>query len=201
MPELRATLTQLVRDLRAPDVEKIGRSMPHPLSGKPGYVYPDPYPPGATDEQIAIFSDEFGIQIPYDVREWLKITDGAAGFLGIASTLRGWDIASMWKQRPHWYQKQWIPVGSDLFGNFYLRVPDSADGMRGGVCFVEGTISHELAYAVASDTLHLAYFVLDMRTVIKSYKETYGWPFDRDFVISRDPQIADVNVAPLPWDL
>ncbi len=201
MSDLRVRLSQLVKELRAPDLDKIGRSMTNPLSLEPGYIFPDPYPPGATDEQLAFFSRQFGIPFPPDLREWLKITNGAAGFFGVGSPQPDRDISAMWKQRPEWREKRWIPAGRDTFGNFYLAVPHIDKNSRGGVCFVEGTISYQLEYAVASDTLHFAEFVLEMRTVMKSYDDKYGWPFEKDFVLSKDPKILDVKTAPMPWDV
>jgi hypothetical protein len=201
MSDLRAKLIRLVKELRAPAAEKIGRSMPNPLSGRPGFVFPDPYPPGASDKQLDLFSKQFGIPIPSDLSEWLRITNGGAGFFGVAPVHPDRDIEVMWKIRPYWLEKGWIPVGTDTFGNFYVLVPEIDKHLRGGVCFVEGTQSDQLSFTVASDTLHYAEFELEMRTVMKSYDDEYRWRCDKEFVTSKDPKIVEVAVAPMRWDI
>ena len=82
--------------------------MTNPLTGKPGYVFPDPYPPGATDKQLDFFTEQFRIPFPRDLREWLRITNGAAGFFGVAPVHPARDIGQVWKLRPEWLEKRWI---------------------------------------------------------------------------------------------
>jgi len=169
-----------------------------PVSGKPGWVPPDPYPAGVTEEDLTAFTSHTGIELPDDVIEWLKITNGAPGFLGIGAAQRGCNMEKLWQLAVRLRRKGWIPVGRDDFGNYYVRVVRESGG-RGGVLHVEGTSTDELAYAVASDTLHFAVFSLEEKEALNS-GETYGWPGDKSFVLSKDPELAHVEGARFLWD-
>jgi hypothetical protein len=136
--------------------------------------------------------------LPDDIKEWLRITNGAAGFFGLDPAYRDRNIEGVWQAVPYLHQEGWIPVGNDAFGNYYVRVVSESGG-RSGVFHVEGTMADELAYVVASDTLHLAEFVLEEREVLNSGK-TYGWPWDKSFVLSKDPELRHIEGARFPWE-
>lgn len=167
----------------------------NPLFAKPGYALSDPYPAGITEEELAAFTSRTGIKLPEDVKQWLRITNGASGFYGIGSAQQGANMERLWELRPVLRQR-WIPVGSDDFGNFYVRVVPESGG-RGGVFYVEATSTDELEYAAASDTVHFALFSLEQRL---EGHETYGWPRDKSFVLSKDPDLAHVEGARFFWD-
>jgi len=175
-----------------------GRTL-NPLTGQPGFPRRDPYPPGASNAELDAFSKRTGIELPDDVRAWLRITNGATGYFGIAPTQEGCDIEEMWSLAPEWQQRGWIPVGVDAYGNYYVRVSQGDDDSANAVCFVEGTNRDKLAYAAATDTLHFATFSLKECIVLNVGRE-HGWPFDESLVLSQDPGLAEVTVAPLPWD-
>ena len=205
MDELELQLSALTKVLRAACEGKIGKLRQNPLSGKLDYVMPDPYPPGASPQLIAGFTRRTGIQLPIDVVKWLRISNGAAGFFGIKAESEGRDIEWLWRRfHPVWRKKRWIPIGSDGFGNFYVRV--ATRKMVVGVYFVEGMNSDELGYAVASDTLHFVQFSLDNESRFAatstelSYPERFPWPFDKRFVLAHDPNIVECRAAPLPWE-
>lgn len=181
----------------------------NPLTGKPGFVPRDPYPAGATEVDLKEFTSRTGVDFPDDVKEWLRITNGPSGFYGVGSAQKGSNMEELWELRPDLRQPGWIPVGTDDFGNFYVRVVPESGG-RGGVFYVEATSTDELAYAAASDTLHFAQFSLEerlhvtpefssMEEAIKSGK-LYGWPRDKSFVLSKDPDLAHVEGGPFFWD-
>jgi hypothetical protein len=105
-------------------------------------------------------------------------------------------MEEIWQLWPEWRDNNWIPVGRDS-GNFYVRAVPKSE--RGGVFYVEATISDKLQYAVASDTLHFAWFNLRHFEALESHK-TSGWPQDKSFMLSQDPELAREEGAPFPWD-
>jgi hypothetical protein len=169
----------------------------NPFTGEPGYVPRDPYPPGASEDDFAAFRTRTGVDLPDDIKVWLRLTDGAAGFFGVDPNSKDRSIEGIWEMVPDLRQEGRIPVGCDDFGNFYLRVVPKLGG-RGGVYHVEGHMPDELYYVVASDTLHLAEFILEQEEALVSH-ETYGWPFDKSFVLSKDPEILNVENAIFAW--
>jgi hypothetical protein len=193
-------LRKVVGELRRESADKIGRVTQNPFTGRMDYVLPDPFPPGVTIDLLEAFKRRIGVAMPGDLKTWLTITNGAAGFFGLALEGENWSIDGMWESEPHWRKNEWFPVGSDGAGNYYLRVGEH------GVCFVEGTSTETLRYAVASDILHFANFAIDERLRLslpddgRPYSERFPWPFVRAFVTATDPDILKVTCAPMPWD-
>lgn len=169
----------------------------NPFTLEPGYVPTDPYPPGASEDDFAAFRARTGVDLPDDIKVWLRMTNGAAGFFGVDPDPQRRSIEGIWETVPDLRQEEWIPVGRDDFGNFYIRVVPKSGG-RGGVFHVEATMIDELCYAVASDALHLAEFILEQDEARVS-KETYGWPLNKSFVVSKDPEILNVENARFVW--
>lgn len=209
MSTLTERLVELLEKNRLRAEQTWEKVKDNPLFARPEYVRPDQYPAGATEEDLEAFTFRTGIELPDDVKQWLRITNGQPGFYGIGSAQKGANIEELWEVRPDLRQPGWIPVGTDDFGNFYVRiVPES--GGRGGVFYVEATSTDELAYAAASDTLHFAQFSLEeslhvipefssMEEAIQSGK-LYGWPRDESFVLSKDPDLTHVEGGPFFWD-
>jgi hypothetical protein len=199
--DLKKAIVEMLERKRRSIEEEYGpsRTMVNPFTLEPGFVLPDPYPKGVTERQLRAFRSRTGVELPDDVREWLRITNGASGFFGIGSAPKGSNVEEIWRLTPEWRENRWIPVGRDDFGNFFVRVvPES--GKRGGVFLVEATISDELVYAAASDTLHFAWFDLRHSEALQTHK-TSGWPQDESFVLSQDPELAHVEGAPFYWEL
>jgi len=181
----------------------------NPLFTRPGFVWPDLYAAGATEEDLTAFTSRTEIELPDDVKQWLRITNGPSAFYGIGSAQKGANMEELWELLPDLRQPGWIPVGTDDVGNIYVRVVSESGG-RGGVFYVHATSPDELAYAAASDTLHFAVFSLEeslhvtpeFSSVEEAYKsgKMYGWPRDKSFVLSKDPELAHVEGAPLFWD-
>lgn len=199
MRDVIGRLVELLTRRRERYEGQLGRPIVHPITGKPGFFIINPYPPAATDEDLDQFVIRTGVELPADIRTWLKVTNGAGGFFGVKPVDERCDIENIWRQRPEWQRNQWIPVGKDAFGNWYVRIPAATTPNRGAICFVEYMDPNVLVYVAASSPLNFAEFELENREALDAGEE-YGWPFDRAFVLSRDPELAHADIAPLPWE-
>jgi cell wall assembly regulator SMI1 len=139
-----------------------------------------------------------GVSFPPSLRAWLAMCNGSfaaqGGLLGVGRTEANLDIFHAWAIYPEWKRLGWIPVAADGCGNYYVVVPRGPNGEF--ACFIDTAESpFALCYAVASDALHLAYFML--------HRECHrsGWPFDEAWVTSVDPRIIHCDCAPMPWEL
>lgn len=198
MSHIIGRLVQLLEKRRLHFERTYAHMTLHPLSGKPGFVPPDPYPKGAVEEEFLAFRARTGIDLPDDVKHWLRITNAPSGFFGIGSAQKGSNMEELWQLVPQLRREGWIPVGRDTSGNFYVRVVLEA-GKRGGVFYVHGTNTDELACVVASSTLHFALFCLEELEAGRS-GQAYGWPQDKAFVLSKDPELVHVEGARFFWD-
>jgi len=202
------------------DFETRQRAMTvHPITGKP--LRKDdviaPFPKGATDTQMDSFSRRTHMSLPTSLREWLKITNGAAGLYGVRPTQPGRDIETVWERYPEFRSQAWLPVADDGFGNFYIEPACEA------VCFVEvGHSLNTVAYVVASDMLYFASFMLEDRLGLhRQLAESKGidirpaktrlrrggcppktnpWPFNREYMMARNPDLKFVKGLPFAWE-
>lgn len=154
-----------------------------------------PLPTGANPGQIASLERNLGHPIPAGLRRWLSVCNGymagPGGLYGAEVDRASLDInQASW---PEWRALGWIPIAGDGNGNAYV-VPALPQKDDEPVYFVDcaGDPS-SLAYIVASSIPQFLTFLLrrDMGEP--------GWPFDRDYVLDRDPLIADVDADRLPW--
>jgi hypothetical protein len=197
--DLKKILVEMLEKRRSRLERKYSRMTVNPLSGESGWAPPDSYPKGVTEKDLRAFHSRTGIELPDDAKEWLRITNGPPGFCGLGSAQKSVNMEGLWQLFPDWRNNGWIPVGTDDFGNYYVRVVPKS-GRQGGVFFVEANISDKLVYAVASDTLHFALFYLKHFEALET-RRTSGWPQDKSFVLSQDPALARVVGAPLYVDL
>lgn len=220
--DLHSRLIELLnRRQKASDEWWRGRKT-NPLSGKPLKKgdRPDVFPTGATDRQLDKFSARTGVTLPSGLREWLKITNGAAGFFGVPPVQRGCSIEELWGFRPDWKDRAWIPIGRDDFGNYYVQLaPMASNAAIQPVVFVEAI--GDSVYVVASDALHFALFRLEEGFGIhEELAKSKGleaffpraklrrdapklamhpWPFSKKYMLFRDPRLAYVEGLRLPW--
>lgn len=147
-------LRELLRS-RSENSKKV-TSRINPFSLETGFEPLDPYPPPATESEIQSFCESIGVDFTTDIKEWLKISNGPAGFFDINWAQKGCRIEEVWLDYPDWKRNGWVPIARDGFGNFYLK---SVDRLRESpVCFVEALQSDKMAYAVASNALQFARF-------------------------------------------
>jgi len=152
---------------------------------------------GASAEQIAAFEQGTGLAMPRELSEWLFLCNGTrageGGLFGVDSCEAHLSIGWMLELYPEWKKRGWFPVGSDGCGNYYVMCRDSvADSWP--ISFIDTGVNPEsLAYAVGSSVGHFLLFILEEQ------HEQMNWPFDKDFVLDRDPEFAKITIAPLPW--
>jgi hypothetical protein len=158
-------------------------------------------PAGVTDIEIDAFTQRTGLPVPQELREWLHFTNGPCigpgGIYGILPRRRHLDIESVYGLYSGFKHKQWLPLGTDGCGNFFvLALNSEPTGIR-PVYFVDvhqGT-SHELpTYAVASELW------LFLRFLFRAELGNTSWPFDASAVLANDTELASVTGAPLPWN-
>jgi len=166
------------------------------VSVPPGYIFPT----GADRSSIEKFENEFGIQLPVDLKNWLEISNGPlvgpGGIFGIGNVSNGLSIANHLRLYPAWPARGWIPIAADGCGNYYALDFSGAYKDLHPIIFVEPSIDDlEPAYVVAS-CLWIFLESLLLREVHES-----RWPFDREEVVKRDPNILRVIGISLPWEV
>lgn len=215
---LRDRISELLLAEKRDSETRQGAMTMHPITGKP--LRKDDliaaFPKGATDTQMDLFSRRTRVSLPASLREWLKITNGAAGFYGVRPTQPGRDIETIWERYPDFRSQSWLPVADDGFGNFYVQPACEA------VCLVE--VIHSLdtvAYVVASDMLYFALFMLEDRLGLHrqlaeskeidirlpkarwrrggSPAKSNPWPFNRKYMMARNPDLKSVQGLPFAW--
>jgi len=155
-------------------------------------------PEGATEAQLSAFLQRTGMQLPPELSSWLSISNGPCvgqGQLFGLETRREWrDIYHILALFPEWKEKKWIPVADDGCGNYYV-VPTNGDfGPGFPIVFVDlGESFDSPAYIVASGVLKFIQFYLEDELRLTQ------WPFDRDEVVRRDPDILKFSGVKLPW--
>ena len=155
-------------------------------------------PEGLSDYDLDAFVQRTGIDLPNELREWLKISNGPCvgpgGLLGIRPERKALDIELVLDILPSWRTKKWIPVAGDGCGNSYICPSTWGYGTCCPVMFIdtiEGVDSP--SYVVASSVGHFLIAILEREVGAR------GWPFDRDTVIAADPEMLNVTGVPMPW--
>jgi hypothetical protein len=166
--------------------ELLGR-LPHP----DGEI-----PDGASDEMLANFTKRTGTTLPLAVEELLKLSNApyidSQVLLGVSDEEHR-DIESTYMLFPSWKERGWIPIGADGSGNYYVVPTKEEFGEGHPVLFVEAVIDPDIpAYIVASDVAHFVLFLIERE--LKMSK----WPFDRDDLLARDPNIRNYRGVSLP---
>ena len=170
-----------------------------PFTLKPGFRAVDAYPPGASQRAIGAFEKKYNCKLPDDLRAWLRITNGAAGYLGVDTAERGSRISEIWESYPDWKKSNWIPIARDDFGNYCVALADKST--TSPVAFFEGIGSEYPRYLVGSDVLHFVLLKLLEFKDVAPGSSTSPWPFGREYVLKLDPSIEHLNIGvPLAWD-
>ena len=137
------------------------------------------YPDGASGAQIDAFESTSGLTLSNDLRAWLAFSNGPSGFVGIGDG----PVRLLWllENSPHLFSDGAMPVGSDIFGNYFLM---GADG------FVHYTEATDLSdkYVVASTLLKYVEFALGSDIAFLK-EERVKWPIERRFFVERDPAV------------
>ena len=153
---------------------------------------------GGSRSELSSFEDRTGLILPASVREWLSLCNGAfvgpGGAFGVAPQAEALDIESFlsWSD---WATKGWIPLGGDETGRYYMAGTARSVEPEGVVFFLD---THESAdepwFVVGSDVWHF------MKGYLSVERGEEWWPFDRDAVVTSDPELPRYSSLVLPWD-
>ena len=152
-----------------------------------------PLPPGASDGQIDGFLHRTGLEIPPEVREWLRFTNGPPIGPGGDFGLRDFERVDGFL--PVFRERRWLPLGTDGCGDYYVLALDSGDHPLQPVYFID---PYRGGYGVPSYVVASGFWRF-LRFLFKHEVGERGWPFDPTFVLRQDPELATVTSAPLPW--
>lgn len=151
---------------------------------------------GASVGELAALRQVLGEEIPLQLKEWLQVcngtTAGPGGIFGTGTDREYLNIEFYIEIYPVWRELDWIPVGGDGTGNYYILATGRHEVGFHAVFFVD-MMDNWLhpSYCVASDLFHFLQFLMESELGAR------GWPFDRKYVESRDPNISASTM--LPW--
>lgn len=158
-----------------------------------------PPPAGATQEQLDALAAGLGYPVPGSVRAWLRacngIIAGPGGLYGTQTAPDFLDIESVLARHPRWRPAGWLPVAGDGTGNHYVVDTRQQHLGTDAVFFVDVSADPDrLGYVVASGLRRFLLFLLEKEVGERR------WPFDRGYVLDRDPGLAAVTPPDLlPW--
>jgi hypothetical protein len=156
-------------------------------------------PSGVSEKELSEFQERTGVILPAELRAWLGIANapfiGSQGAFGINARKQFLEIESYWGLYPGWRDRDWIPIGTDGSGNYYVVPTREEFGQGFPVLFID---THEdsgsPAYIVASSVGYFVEFWMERELGISK------WPFDEAEVIAKDPLILTFEGVDLPWE-
>ena len=159
----------------------------------------------ATEDEIDDYQVRTGVTLPPPVREWLMMSNGPivdqCAFYGINDGLLPFDKA--YAIFPAWHEMKWIPILDDSCGNYWVLPTRGEYGDGYPVVFVETMLDDEApAYLVASSLGHFIEFVLEDEILLahEDRQNDSYWPFERDKVLVKDPDMLKFHDVRLPWN-
>ncbi|WP_081752686.1 SMI1/KNR4 family protein [Kallotenue papyrolyticum] len=156
-------------------------------------------PEGLGDEEIAAFTERTGVAVPSEVAELLRFMNGPyvghKVLLGIIDhEYRG--IEPIYQLYPYWKDRGWLPIGGDGCGNYYVVPTRGEFGPGYPVFFVDTMDDPDVpAYIVASNVVRFVEFL-----ILNELGEI-DWPWDKNEVLKKDPDILRYCRIPIPWEL
>jgi hypothetical protein len=159
----------------------------------------EPLPPGATGEQIDRLADCLGFPPPPELEHWLRCRNGPCvgpgGVYGIETARDFLDIRGYLALYPEWRERGWIPIAGNGTGDRYVVDALQSLAPSQAVYFVDCHEStDEPAYVVASGVWRFLAFLFE-----KELGSGRAWPFTRDYVLERDPEVGAIGDELLPW--
>ncbi|MBA4020490.1 MAG: hypothetical protein C0483_25295 [Pirellula sp.] len=159
----------------------------------------------ATVDEINQYQERTGIRLPPDVQEWLMISNGPiAGpclFCGISDSLHTFD--KEYEVCPKWRERGWIPILNDGCGNFWVVASQGEFGAGYPVVFINSVEDDDVpCYLAASSLGHFLEFVLEDEILLAEGNRQHDryWPFEREKVLAKDPEVLKFHGVPLPWE-
>lgn len=170
-----------------------------------------------TTTQAAVdgFVQRTRLSIPPQMQAWLKHCNGSrcapGGYFGIQTGDDFTDLERVYEYYPVWKEERWLPVASDGCGNYYLMSTASGSQPKNPIFFIDVHENPEVpTYLVASSLFHFLRFIMqnELDNQGKHIDMTWplprsqpeGWPFNRSYVLARDPDLENCAGIPLPWN-
>jgi cell wall assembly regulator SMI1 len=98
-----------------------------------------PFPGGASDQELADLERRLGAPLPAALSDWLRVCKGeaicAGGVFGARPDQDFLDIAAYSALHPQWKGFGWLPVAGDGCGNYYVLM--TAGESAGQVAFID----------------------------------------------------------------
>ncbi len=161
---------------------------------------------GATRQEIEEFELIHSLILPPELKAWFFKANGAdvnpGGLNGLFSNEPAGSLDWYFRKFPAWKKNGWYPLGTDGCGDLYiLNASITIESTRTHpVCFMDQSNFGTLSYAVASGCWIFLEMLLENEVLHADGKAAY-WPFDRDVVLAKDPDLANCKGIPLPWEV
>jgi hypothetical protein len=174
--------------------------------------------PGVSAAQLEALESELGLSLPWDLRELLASLAGPylidGRLLTCSPSDPRTDIAAVARANPVYRAEGWIPLAVDSGGNPFVVLSGASHPDGTPVAFIDREANQwQLDYLVASTVWLFGRFLFEREIQVlgikaikdedewdKAYDTLVYWPFDEDKVLARDPKLATLTGAPLPWD-
>lgn len=159
-------------------------------------------PRRAASLDLLAFERKHQLELPYELKAWLRHCDGAAVSPGgVYSLFTRGPCASMdWflGEYPAWRDRGWLPVAGAGCGDIYVLASQLVSpGGTHPVFFLDQADWDRPAYLVASGLWRFLYRLF--RSEIEP-RPLAAWPFDRAAMQLEDPELAVCRGIRLPWE-
>ena len=171
-----------------------------------------PYP-SAKEEYFEQFMVEYGFSIPSTLADYLRISNGAwiypNGVYGIYTEDERLDIRKMFEYFPEWLERKWIPISSDGCGCYNVMDAGYNQTEHQPIFFIDCSDYVKPDYIVASNMWTYIYFHIEQELrdeenpppEFPHMSEPSLWPFNKEYVLSVDPDIEKITAYPIPWEV
>lgn len=169
---------------------------------------------GATEDEILAFEERNNFMLPDELREWLKMCNGARIATGLYGIQKGRDnqsliIESEFESFALWKKKGWIPLAGDGCGDYYILATRSKVLDTHPVFFIDHERSYyQPQYVVASGVWTFLKMLFKEEVQHESHRDDddydhdFPWPFDEEWVLKEDPALAYYEgEVPLAWEV
>ncbi|MDQ1444266.1 MAG: hypothetical protein QOI20_730 [Acidimicrobiaceae bacterium] len=162
-----------------------------------------PLPTGASADDVRGFEARTGLTLPGEVVSWLQRVNGAlvppGNVFGLRDAEDFLSIEHYLRIFPDWAGLGWVPIAGDGNGDYWVVFRRDAAGGAGGervwVGFVDAQEGFDaIDQIVAGSVLSFLRFLFEGELA-----DDDRWPYDADYVLARDPELAQAPSDLLPW--
>ncbi|WP_144394245.1 SMI1/KNR4 family protein [Pleionea sediminis] len=155
---------------------------------------------GLTNTEFFKAQNDIGVAIPDDLKLLLHSVNGTSippgGIFGINTPQDFLDIIEVYKLYPEWKEKGWIPIATDGCGNYYAVVTNNEFNILNCVVFIDTMESTSKPSFIVSSNIWAF-----LQGLINEERNQEGWPFDKDGVLARDPDVEKSQNIAYPWEV